>query len=138
MKKKYLALSLFLLVSYPAGYLSGAVYDTSEELIAKAVVKLIHKVRELEKRIESLERKIKELRERENPFVEEGFVREKYLVKAKKLRVRACPSFRCRVVFYFNQGEIVEKLKVYGEWFKVRSVDGGKEGWVYSRYLLPY
>ncbi|HIQ49152.1 MAG TPA: SH3 domain-containing protein [Aquifex aeolicus] len=136
---KYAVLSfLILTLSFPSGYLTGAVIDESE-LILRAVYKLIEKVSFLEKRIKKIEEEIKKLSLKKDGevFIEMG-VKSKYLVTATKLRIRRCPSFSCTVLGYFRKGDIVEELKTFGEWKKVRSVSGGKEGWVYEKYLLPY
>ena len=133
--KKYTALSfLFLTLSLPSGYITGAVIDESD-VILKAIYKLVEKVENLEKRVSEIEKKIQNIPVESSTY--EG-IKSKYVVVATKLRIRECPSFSCRVLGHFRKGEIVEELKTFGNWKRVRSVYGGKEGWVYEKYLLPY
>lgn len=134
--KKYFISLLILTLSYPSGYIAGAVIDESD-LILKAVYKLIQKVSSLEERVRELEKKVESLPKKIQEHTEEG-VKSKYVVVAKKLRIRSCPSLSCRVLGHFRKGDVVEELKTFGDWKKVRSVFGGKEGWVYEKYLLPY
>lgn len=134
--RKYFIPFLILTLSYPSGYIAGAVVDESD-LILKAVYKLIQKVSSLEERVREIERKLESLPKRIQESSDEG-VSSKYIVVAKKLRIRSCPSFSCRVLGHFRKGDVVEELKTFGDWKKVRSVYGGKEGWVYEKYLLPY
>jgi len=134
--KKYLISLLILTLSYPSGYIAGAVIDESD-LILRAVYKLIQKVSSLEERVRELERKVEFLPKKIQEYNKEG-VKSKYIVVAKKLRIRSCPSFSCKVLGHFRKGDVVEELRTFGDWKKVRGVYGGKEGWVYEKYLLPY
>jgi len=138
MKKKAVFLISSLLLSYPLGYTTGYAITEGEKLLFEAVYKLIKKYYELENRLNNLEEKVRklEIKSFQSPFVSEGFIRDKYVVVANRLRIRKCPSFRCKVIGYFMKDEIVEKVSEYGVWFKVHS--GGKKGWVHSNYLVPF
>jgi len=137
---------VFAVLAYPAGYTTGAVAEMTLSELTMAVYKLINKYYELKRKVEYLEMKLAEFERKleyrmvetnKVAYVHNGYVSEKYVVKASVLRVRACPSLRCNVIAWVSRGDVVDKLGSAGNWFRVR-IPEGIVGWVYSKYLLPY
>jgi len=139
--KNYVLALAFLVSAFPSGLLAGAVFTDGTDYLLQAVLKLIDKVKALEKRVSALEREVSKLSKGDQKIEVEGItygpVYPKYVVIAEKLRLRECPSMRCKVKTLLSRGEVVEKIDSYKAWFKVKS-SGGEEGWVYSKFLVPY
>ena len=130
-------LGLIAASSFAVGVLSGMpVHSTPEDnLLYRAVVKLIVKYGELEERVNRLEKivnyKLKAGEEREE---DEVSLKEYGVVKVW-LKFRSRPSFEGRKLFTLRPNEEVEILEDLGEWLKVRTKEG-YVGYVYSAYVV--
>lgn len=130
-------LSLIAVSSFAVGVLSGIPAHSSPEdnLLYRAVVKLIVKYEELEERISRLEKIIDyKLRAGNKREEDEVSLREYGVVKVW-LRFRSKPSFEGRTLFTLRPNEEVEILEDLGEWVKVRTKEG-YVGYVYSAYVV--
>lgn len=131
-------LSAVALASFGAGILSGGAsydYDPERNLLYRAVVKLIVKYEELSRRVENLEERVEKL-EKVSPSREEIDLREFGVVRVW-LRLRSEPSLKAPVYFVMRPNEKVEILERYGEWYKVRTMDG-YVGYAYAKYIVPF
>lgn len=115
---------------------AGISQAISLEELTQAVYKLIVKQKELEKRVERLEKKVRNLEIRGDRNLVKGEVPEKFVVKARALNVRKCPSILCKRIDVIKKGTVVEKLDSYKMWYLVRYE--GKEGWIHSKFLERY
>lgn len=130
-------LSLIAVSSFAVGVLSGVPVHSSPEdnLLYQAVVKLIVKYRELEERVNRLEKMMNyKLKTEEARNEDEVSLREYGLVKVW-LRFRSRPSFNSRTLFILRPNEEVEILEDLDEWLKVRTKEG-YVGYVYSAYVV--
>ena len=59
-----------------------------------------------------------------------------YVTDSFEITLRTGPTIENKIVAMLSSGQAVEILETQSDWSLVRVPDGGKEGWVFSRYLV--
>jgi SH3 domain protein len=59
-----------------------------------------------------------------------------YVTDTFEITLRTGPTIENKIVAMLSSGQAVEVLETQGDWNLVRIPDGGKEGWVFSRFLI--
>jgi SH3 domain protein len=59
-----------------------------------------------------------------------------YVTDTFEITLRTGPTIENKIVAMLSSGQAVEVLETQGDWSLVRFLDGAKEGWVFSRYLV--
>ncbi len=141
LKRVAIVLSAFALVGYTSGAFAKYLTGENEDMLERAVIKLIENYYELSQKVQKLSQKIERLErqmgaEKRRGGIREEGIKEKYQVQ-RRSKVRACPSTSCGVVVVLEKGEVVSLLSRKGGWSFIETTDGVR-GWVESRYLQEY
>jgi SH3 domain protein len=59
-----------------------------------------------------------------------------YVTDSFEITLRTGPSIENKIIAMLSSGQPVDVSESQGEWSMVHSLDGSKEGWVFSRYLI--
>jgi len=59
-----------------------------------------------------------------------------YVTDTFEITLRTGPTTENKIIAMLASGQAVEVLETQGDWNLVRMVDGAKEGWVFSKYLI--
>jgi SH3 domain protein len=59
-----------------------------------------------------------------------------YVTDTFEITLRTGPTTENKIIAMLSSGQAVEVLESQGDWSLVRVLDGSKEGWVFSRYLI--
>jgi SH3 domain protein len=59
-----------------------------------------------------------------------------YVTDSFEITLRTGPSIENKIIAMLSSAQPVEVSESQGDWSLVHSLDGNKEGWVYSRYII--
>lgn len=133
-------LSVIAVSSFAVGVISGLpAHSTEDNILYRAVVKLIIQYEALKERVRKLEERVSTLEERMSskggyPAEEEISLTQKGVVRTW-LRFRSSPSFEGKVLFVLRPHEGVTILERFGDWYKVRTKEG-YIGYVHAEYVV--
>ena len=65
-----------------------------------------------------------------------GWATKAYVTDSFEITLRTGPGNENKIIATLFSGRPLEVLGTRGEWSQVKVLDGGKEGWVLSRYLV--
>ena len=65
-----------------------------------------------------------------------GWAARAYVTDSFEITLRTGPSNENKIIAMLFSGRPLEVLGTRGEWSQVKVLDDGKEGWVFSRYLV--
>lgn len=117
--------------SYITGYaVAGAGWVSSERIrsIELALAGVIRKVKEIDFRMRDLETRVQSLERRVSLVKSEEVRRERCRVVASWLKIRKEPSLSSPVLGYLRRGVQKEVLERRGEWLRI------EEGWISGKY----
>jgi len=69
-------------------------------------------------------------------MAQQGWAAKAYVTDYFEVTLRTGPSNENKIIAMLFSGRPLEVLDTRGEWSQVKVLDGGKEGWVLSRYLV--
>ena len=69
-------------------------------------------------------------------LAQQGWATKAYVTDSFELTLRTGPGNENKIIAMLFSGRPLEVLGTRGEWSQVKVLDGGKEGWVLSRYLV--
>ena len=67
---------------------------------------------------------------------QQGWATKAYVTDSFEITLRTGPSNDNKIIAMLFSGRPLDVLSTRGEWSQVRVLDGDKEGWVMSRYLV--
>ena len=69
-------------------------------------------------------------------LAQQGWATKAYVTDSFEITLRTGPGNENKIIAMLFSGRPLEVLGTRGEWSQVKVLDGGKEGWVLSRYLV--
>jgi len=69
-------------------------------------------------------------------ITQQGWAAKAYVTDTFEITLRTGPSNENKIVAMLFSGRPLEVVSTQGEWSQVKVLDGDKEGWVMSRYLI--
>ena len=69
-------------------------------------------------------------------ITQEGWATKAYVTDAFEITLRTGPSNENKIVAMLFSGRPLEVVSTQGEWSQVKVLDGDKEGWVMTRYVI--